>query len=189
MKKLFLILIGCVCLTSMSAQTISKGTVMANTTLSNLSFNSVTIGFEGDKTSSSRFGLQATGGYAIMDDLAVIAGVGFQSAGESDSRANVLDCFVGARYYVIPNVYAGAKLAFGNVKLSLGDEDIEELISGSVGGSTFGVELNAGYTYFLTDRFAIEPGVSYYYGISNKLEDSKFNLSMLSFNVGFIYLF
>jgi len=175
MKKLFMILAGCLMITSLSAQTISEGTKFVSSTLTNLSFNSVSIGVGDENTSASRFGLQAAGGYAIKDDLAIVAGLAFQSAKEDDTSGNVFGFFVGARYYVVPNVFAGAKLAFANLKY----EDAK--------GNTMGVELNGGYTYFLSDRFAIEPSISYYYGLSNKFEDTDIDLSMFSLNIGFVY--
>ncbi|MCR4860166.1 MAG: outer membrane beta-barrel protein [Bacteroidales bacterium] len=185
MKKLISILAGCLLVTGVSAQTISKGTVLINPTLTNLSFNSVTLSFEGEKTSFSRFGLQATGGYAIIDDLAIIAGLGMQSGSAEGSKANVIDFFAGARYYVIPNLYAGAKILFANASIS---DNGDLFDAGSTKASTLGAELNAGYSIFLSDRFAFEPSVSYLYGINNKIGDLSCGLSMFSLNFGFLFL-
>lgn len=162
-------------ITSMSAQTLPKGTILVNPTLTNLSFNSVSVGIEDENFSASRFGLQATGGYAIKDDLAIIGGLGFQSAKQDDTDGSLFDFFVGARYYVIPNVFAGAKLVYGKIDAN------------GNSGTTFGLEVDAGYSYFLSKKFAVEPSISYYYGLSNKVEDTSIDLSMFSINVGFVY--
>lgn len=184
MKRLFTILAACLLVTAASAQTISKGTFFVNPTLTNLSFNAVTISSGGAKESMNRIGVQVTGGYAIIDNLAVVAGVGFQSGKYSDSSMNVLNAFVGARYYFIPSLYAGLNAAVGNLSLN------NNTGTGSKGantGTTFGLEANVGYSWFLSERFALEPSLSFYYGLVNQMAGQKFNLNMFSVNFGFLY--
>ena len=153
--------------------------------MTNLSFNSFTISSKGEKESFSRFGLQATGGYAIMDDLAIVGGLGFQSGSYDGSGVSVFDIHAGARYYVIPNLYAGADLLFGTLSLN---NKTGKGSSGSMSGNTISVELNAGYSYFLADRIAVEPSISYTLGLSTKFEDQPFGLSALTLNIGFLFL-
>lgn len=194
MKRLFLILFaGCLLATAASAQTLPMGSIFVNPTLTNFSFNGITVSSEGQKESFSRFGLQATGGYAIMDDLAIVAGVGLQTGKYDKSGVTALNLFAGARYYVIPNVYVGANLALANASIknnstkSLDDDDFDIDVS-SIKANSLSAELNAGYTYFLTSKVAVEPSLSYTLGLSTKVQDQAINLSMFSLNIGFLFL-
>ena len=185
MKRLFLILAGCLLAAAASAQTLPAGTMFVNPTLTNLSFNAISVSVEGEKESFSRFGLQASGGYAIMDDLAIIAGVGLQGGKFEDSSVTALDLFAGARYYVIPNVYVGANLVLGNANIK---NDLSDEVDSSLKANTLGVEVNAGYSYFLSKNFAVEPSLSFNYGLSTKVQDQAINLSVFSLNIGFLIL-
>lgn len=185
MKKLFAILVGCLLVTVASAQTVSKGKILLSPTLTNMSFNGVTVSHEGAKQNFSRFGLQASGGYAIMDDLAVMAGLGLQTGKYDDSGATALDVYVGARYYVIPNVYAGAKLVLGTASIK---NDVSSKADDAIKANTLGVELNAGYSFFITDRFAFEPSISYLLGLNTKVQEMNIGLSMFSVNFGFLFV-
>lgn len=196
MKRLFLTLLaGCLLAAAASAQVLPAGTKFINPSLTNLSFNAITVSNDGDKESFSRFGLQAMGGYAIMDDLAVVAGLGFQSGKYESSGVSMLNLFAGARYYlpVAPGFYAGANLALATatVKSDLGssfdDEDID-IDFDSIKANSLGVELNVGYSYFLSSKVAIEPALSYTLGLSTKVEDTSLNLSMFTLNIGFLFL-
>lgn len=189
MKRLFFILAAALLVTAASAQTLPKGKFFINPSLTNISFNSVTISAGDGKTGMNRFGLQATGGYAIIDNLGLVAGLGYQSASYEGSGLGAFNVFVGARYYIVQGFYAGANFAFGNLSANNNEKTgTGSIASGSNNGTTLGVEANAGYSFFISDRFAIEPSLSFYYGISNKMADQKFNLNMFSVNFGFIYL-
>ena len=99
MKRLFLLIFaGCLLAAAASAQTLPAGSIFVSPTLTNLSFNAITVSYEGEKESFSRYGLQATGGYAIMDDLAIVGGLGFQGGSYDGSAITVLNLFAGARY-------------------------------------------------------------------------------------------
>ncbi len=184
MKRLFTILAACLLVTAASAQTISKGTFFVSPTLTNISFNAVTISSDGSKESMSRFGVQASGGYAVIDNLALIAGVGFQTGKYSTSSMGLFDAFVGARYYFIPSLYAGLNAVVGNVSLK---NNTGSGTSVPNTGTTFGLEANVGYSWFLSERFALEPSLSFYYGLVNQMASTKFNLNMFSVNIGFLY--
>lgn len=109
----------------------------------------------------------------------------------------------GARkYFFIPGFYAGANLVLAtftlNNEIEVEDDDDDDADAGAGAGAaatykgkssghSFGVELNAGYTYYLSKHFAIEPSVSFMYGLSTKMEDMKANLSVFSLNIGFVY--
>lgn len=188
MKRLFFILAAALLVTAASAQTLPKGRFFINPSLTNISFNTVTISVDGDKAGMNRFGLQASGGYAVIDNLGIVAGLGYQSASYQGSGLGAFNVFVGARYYIVQGFYAGANFAFGNLSTRNNDVKTSEVPKGSNNGTTLGIEANAGYSFFISDRFAIEPSLSFYYGLSNKMAGSAFNLNMFSVNFGFIYL-
>ena len=186
MKRLFLLIFaGCLLAAAASAQTLPAGSIFVSPTLTNLSFNAITVSYEGEKESFSRYGLQATGGYAIMDDLAIVGGLGFQGGSYDGSAITVLNLFAGARYYVIPSLFAGANFTLGTASVN---NKLDSDYDSSFKANTLGVELNAGYTYFLSDKVAIEPSLSYMLGLSTKVQDTPINLSMFSLNLGFLIL-
>ena len=205
MKKFFVLLIACLMVTGLSAQSIGKktttsasqkstqssaatvkqGTILVNSTLTNLSYNSAKAGPEGNTTSYSTLGLQLSGGYAYMDDLVLVASAGYQNINFDDSSAGVLNIVAGARYYVIPNLFAGAGLSIGT--LSLSNKDDEE--DNSTSGHSYGINLNVGYSFFLTQNIAIEPSFVYNYGFANKYEDHDYDISGLTLNIGFSLYF
>lgn len=188
MKRLFFILAAALLVTAASAQTLPKGRFFINPSLTNISFNTVSVSVGDNKAGMNRFGLQATGGYAIIDNLGLVAGLGYQSASYETSGLGVFNVFVGARYYIVQGFYAGANFALGSLSVRNNEKSTSTATQGSNNGLSLGVEANAGYSFFISDRFAIEPSVSFYYGISNKMADSAFNLNMFSVNFGFIYL-
>ncbi|MBR4775631.1 MAG: autotransporter outer membrane beta-barrel domain-containing protein [Bacteroidales bacterium] len=188
--------------------TISKGTIFLNTNATNISFNNFSYGSKNGSSTSSitRFGLQATGGYGLANNLAAVGGLGFQYGKSGDSSLTVFSFNGGVRYYVIPNLYVSGMAVLGTVniggadKIDLGDDDDDDSGSGGSGssgsssknssmkGHSFGVDLGVGYSWFLTPRIAIEPNISYSIGISNKVEDAEFKLNSLTFNIGFTIL-
>lgn len=199
MKKLFLlILAGCLLAAAASAQTIPAGTIYVNPTLSNFGFNSVTASNNGDKESSSRFGLSASGGYALMDDIVIVAGAGLQNISYSGASISTISLFAGARYYVIPNVYAGANVTLNSAsgksktgkKTAVSDDDDDDISfdTSHMTANSLGLQLNAGYTYFLSSKVAVEPSLSYTLGLSTKVMKQSVNLSTFTLNVGFIIL-
>lgn len=184
---------------------IHKGTIFLNTNATNISFNNFSYGSKNGSSTSSitRFGLQATGGYGLANNLAAVGGLGFQYGKSGDSSLTVFSFNGGVRYYVIPNLYVSGMAVLGTVniggadKIDLGDDDDDDGGSGGSGGSTknssmkghsFGVDLGVGYSWFLTPRIAIEPNISYSIGISNKVQDAEFKLNSLTFNIGFTIL-
>lgn len=196
MKRLFLALAGCLIAMAASAQTLKEGTVFVNPSLTNLGFNSFSVKVSGETSSASRIGLQARGGYALMDDLAIMAGLGYQSASMEGSTLGFFNIAAGARKYFMPGLYGGANLVYGTLNsksksTSYYDDDDFDYYAGSgsnsTNGNTLGIEVNAGYSYFLSKHFAVEPSVSYMYGLSTKVSGQKIGLSVFSVNIGFIY--
>lgn len=193
MKRLSLALAGCLIAMVASAQTLKEGTVFVNPSLTNLGFNSISVKASDETSSTSRFGLQARAGYALMDDLAIMAGLGYQSASMEGSTLGFFNIAAGARKYFMPGLYGGANLVYGTLNSKskstsyYDDDDYYGGSSSSTNGNTLGIEVNAGYSYFLSKHFAVEPSVSYMYGLSTKVSGQKIGLSVFSVNIGFIY--
>ena len=86
---------------------------------------------------------------------------------------------------MIPSLFAGANFTLGTASVN---NKLDSDYDSSFKANTLGVELNAGYTYFLSDKVAIEPSLSYMLGLSTKVQDTPINLSMFSLNLGFLIL-
>lgn len=175
-----------------SADGISKGTFFFNTNATNISFNNFSYGAKdgGNTSSVTRFGLQATGGYGLAENLALVAGLGFQYGKAQDNSGTVFSFNGGVRYYFIPHFYASGMLVLGTMSsgASLDLDDDDSTGGKPLKGNTFGFDIGVGYSYFLTPRVAIEPNLSYSIGISNKMMEQEFKLNSLTFNIGFTIL-
>ena len=183
MKKLILTLTGCMLVLAASAQTIEKGSIFANPAATNIGFNSINLKPEGGESSStSLLGFQARGGYAIADDLALMAGIGYQNVSSDGTGAGLFNVSAGVRKYISSGFYGGANLVFGSLSMKNNANG-----GGTSTGTTIGAEVNAGYSLFLSKNFAVEPSINFMYGLSTKMQDAKFNLSVLSINIGFTY--
>ena len=159
MKKLALFV--CLLVVTVAAQAqFEKGKWIVNPSVTglNLSYNT-----DSDKAS---FGLQAKGGAFLVDNVALLVGVG------ANWRGGGRDSYmlgVGGRYYISNvGIYLGADL---NVhREDWGDDD----------KTRCGFGLEAGYAYFLSRTVAIEPAV--YWDINK--DRSEFGLK-----VGFGFYF
>lgn len=184
MKKLISVFVCCMLFAAAgSAQVFKKGQIFISPSLTNLGFNSLNLKFDGgDSISNSRFGFQAAGGYAIKPNIAIEAGLGFQSLNVDSSPLSEFNIFAGARYYIQKSFYANADLAFLSGK------------SEGAGGNTGKfkatcLQIGAGYDYFLSKKFAIEPSISYLFSLSAEVEKQDLTLGLFSLNLGFIYVF
>ena len=175
-----------------SDATIGKGTFFFNTNATNISFNNFSYGSKdgGNTSSITRFGLQATGGYGLAENLALVAGLGFQYGKAEGNSGTVFSFNGGVRYYFIPHFYASGMLVLGTMSSSASlDLDDDDTTKGkALKGNTFGFDIGVGYSYFLSPRVAIEPNISYSIGISNKMMEQEFKLNSLTFNIGFTIL-
>jgi hypothetical protein len=105
----------------------------------------------------------AEGGYFVMDNLAIKAGLGYGD----NSVDNIVSYKIGAKYYVN-----------GNIPLQL------DLNGASADGiSPLFVGLQGGYAIFLGQNVSIEPGLRYDFGMNEDAGDGDFN--PFSLRVGF----
>lgn len=161
MKKLALMI--CLLVVTVAAQAqFEKGKWMLNPSLTGLELTHDT---DADRTT---FGLEAQGGYFVLDNLAVTMKLG-ATWNENGGNTDVYSMGVGARYYFDKTgIFAGA-----NVNLDRWDWGETDKTKCSFG-------LEAGYAYFLSRTVTIEP--SAYWNVND--DRSKFGIK-----VGFGFYF
>ena len=166
--------------------TFKKGDKVFNPTLSNIGLNSITISHGSKSQSLTRIGLQAAGGYVIKSDVIVMAGVGFPSYSSDDDSTSLFDISAGGRYYLTPNVFATGNLVLvtGSMKEKSSDGESTKTTSSKIQSTDF--RLGAGYTYFITKNFAVEPSITYDLGLDTNFSGKKMDIGVLSLNIGFI---
>lgn len=138
------------------ANTAFGGGHIANT---GFTLNSLSVG----DNSVTSWGLGLEGGYFIMDDLAIKAGLGYADSGV-EGADGLFSYKVGAKYYLMSQI---------PVQLDLSGNTPE-------GASPMWLGLQAGYAVFLGENVSLEPGLRYNYGIGDA-ED----VNVFQFNVGF----
>lgn len=112
------------------------------------------------------FNIGGEGGYFIVDDLALKAGLGFGDNGFN----SILSYKLGAKYYVLGQF----PVAMDFTGASIQDVDENPIFLGIQGG----------YALFLGDYIALEPGLRYNFTLNEDASDSFFQ-----FNVGVAFLF
>ena len=145
MKKIFTILCAGILTLGLSAQTESGSMTIETSSNLGASFGDVTT-----------FNLNVGGGYFVVDNLAVMAGLGVADYGGGAETAFGL----GARYYM-------GKM-FAGVMYDIPGEDMSNL------------DITAGYLWMLTDNVSIQPMVEYWMDMSEAEADG-----VMSIKVGF----
>jgi len=135
MKKFIITIVAATFACAAFAQTseqLKKGSILIHASSTSMDFKF---------TNGTTFGINAAGGYFIMDKLAVIGGIGTQVM----DGGTMFTIGAGARYYFLP-LGEGALFGSGKFNLSTG------------GGQTiFGIGLEGGYAFFLNRYISIEP--------------------------------
>jgi hypothetical protein len=163
MKRILFILAVSLFTVSAMAQT-EKGKIRLGGDL-DLSFLNVKPDIDGAKATNT-FNLGVNGGYFVIDNLSVNAGLafGYEKAGGDDDAATAFGFSLGARYYLQSKIFFGGD--FDIISSKYGDED-------SFTGTGFTPSI--GYAWFVKDNIAIEPALGYRLGLSNKDDGTKFN--------------
>ena len=114
-------------------------------------------------------GLDAKGGYLLVDDWMLLGQVGWQHSGLDGVSDNVM-LGIGGRYYIIQNgLYLGV-----NAKLVHANRNYNDFMPG----------LEVGYAFFLNKTVTIEPSVYYDQSFKNHSDYSK-----IGFKIGIgVYL-
>lgn len=181
MKKLFLVAFAIFTFISVNAQDSNSGDqtaegkwlIEANT--GNAVLGTTGIYFSTSDGSSS-YNLGLDGGYFIMDDLAIKAGLGY--GGFSPDIGDDISSFsyrLGVKYYIngmIP-VTVDATGASGD-----GAENF-------AGETPLWLGVGAGYAWFVSDSVSIEPGVRYNLSLNEDFTDE----GVFQVNVGFVLHF
>lgn len=173
MKKLLLSAVAALSLTFATAQEeekattaspTAKGTWMVEANTGNAMLG--TTGFyltSVDGESSYNLGLD--GGYFVMDNLAIKAGLGY--GGNSADDSNIFSYRLGAKYYIMDVIPVTADLTGASIK------DAEE--------NPMWLGLGAGYAWFVADNIAIEPGLRYNLTMNEDFTDEN----VFQLNIGF----
>jgi len=115
----------------------------------------------------SAYNIGLDGGYFIMDDLALKAGLGFGDNGEATSFSYRL----GAKYYVKSMIPVTLDLTGAS------GEGVENF----AGETPMWLGIGAGYAWFVGNNVSIEPGIRYNHSLNDKYIDK----GLLQFNIGF----
>lgn len=178
MKKLSLLIVALLLFTVAGVQAQSeggdfakRGAILLNPQLLNVSYQSMKINSSDSDASDgeklSQLGLSVSGGYAIADNLFILAQVAGQSLQLGSDDATKVSFFTigaGARYYIGKFFLGGGVLA-NNGKINIGgyfdDFDDMEVSGDDLSTTIIGYRAEAGYAIFLTPSVALEPSVSY----------------------------
>jgi hypothetical protein len=139
-----------------------RGKVVLNTSLTglNLSYSD---------SEKGHFGLNAMGGYFILDNFALTGTVGMDLA----DQVNKYHFGVGGRYYMATNgLYFGGMVQDTSYSYKDADSD-----------NDFSLVGEAGYAFFLSRTVTIEPAVYYNLSLSNG------DYSTIGLKVGFSFYF
>ena len=133
------------------------------------SFSGLELGYNG--TSDFNVGLQAKGGYFLMDNILALATVGYNHIGGDDPTPDRFSVGAHGRYYIIQNgIYLGAGVNYKHPNHSYND------IMPTV---------EVGYAFFINRTVTIEPALYYEQSVKNH---SKYSNVGLRLGLG-IYLF
>ena len=172
MKKLILSAIAIMTIGLANAQEQTKKgkfLIEANTGFGAL-VGATQIGFRSDEYGSS-YSVGAEGGYFVMDNLAIKAGLGFLGNNpKGGTSSTAVGYKIGAKYYVINTI--PVEISYNGISYTPN--------SGNKMPSFLG--LQAGYAIFLGKNVSVEPGVRYNYSLLSK---DNGGVSDFQFNVGF----
>jgi hypothetical protein len=129
----------------------------------------------------TRFSYGLDGGYCIMDNLALKAGLGYYSAKINFSDSSVLknsaiSYRLGAKYYVMSKIPVTL-----DVTGQSGQSEWDG-VSTKEDELPMWLGIGAGYAFFLGDNVSIEPGLRYNMNLNSAIEDLP---AVIQFNVGF----
>jgi hypothetical protein len=160
MKKTIFMTLFAVCLSGGTAiAQINKGTFLVGAS-SNLGFSSTSTEISDDNVNV--FLLDVSGGYFVIDNLALGLSFGYSKYSYEDFDGSSTSFGLFGRYYVNGKVFLG--LGFASAKV----EDSDAVNS---------IPLEVGYAAFVTDNIAIEPSLSYSLGLGDN-ESNTFGLQV-----------
>ncbi len=150
-KRIVYVLIAlCACVAPGTAQ-ILKGTFILNPQVTNINVGSSRTHETGGGTID--LGLHFDGGTFILDNLAVLVGVGGDFAWNKGYINNQFDLQAGARYYPIGGLFIGANLGYTHAwKKIVPATDFQRFNYLYVGAEL-------GYAFFVCQNVSIDPAI------------------------------
>lgn len=125
---------------------------------------------------SSSYNLGLDGGYFIIDDLAIKAGLGYGGfSPDIGDSASAFSYRLGAKYYIISMIPVTL-----DVTGSSGDA-----VENFAGETPMWLGIGAGYAWFLGNNVSIEPGLRYNHSLNEDFTDE----GVFQVNVGFALYF
>ncbi len=146
----------------------SKGKWLVEANTGNAMLGSTGIYFTSSDGESS-FNLGLDGGYFVMDNLALKAGLGYGSDSFSDTSS--FSYRLGAKYYVNGMIPLTLDLTGAS-----GDG-----VENFAGETPMWLGLGAGYAWFVGNNVSIEPGIRY----NHSLNDDYTDKGVFQLNIGF----
>jgi outer membrane protein W len=150
----------------------SKGRILVEANTGNAMLGTTGLYYTSvDGESSFNIGLD--GGYFIMDDLALKAGLGYGSDSLSDTSS--FSYRLGGKYYVKSMIPVTLDLTGAS-----GDG-----VENFAGETPLWLGMGAGYAWFIGNNVSIEPGLRYNHSLNEDYSDE----GIFQFNVGFVLSF
>ena len=150
----------------------SKGRILVEANTGNAMLGTTGLYYTSvDGESSFNIGLD--GGYFIMDDLALKAGLGYGSDSLSDTSS--FSYRLGGKYYVKSMIPVTLDLTGAS-----GDG-----VENFAGETPLWLGMGAGYAWFIGNNVSIEPGLRYNHSLNEDYSDE----GIFQFNVGFALSF
>lgn len=176
MKKLLLLAAILVSTLSMNAQDgIEKGTILVEANTGNAMIGSTNFSFS-STDGLTQYSLGLDGGYFVMENLAIKAGLGYQGFDpDGGDSTNAFSYRLGAKYYLANQFPV-------TVDLTGASGDGAE---NSLGENPLWLGLGGGYAWFITDSISIEPGLRYNVSLNEDYAEE----GIFQFNVGFALYF
>ncbi|NQY05262.1 MAG: autotransporter outer membrane beta-barrel domain-containing protein [Flavobacteriaceae bacterium] len=177
MKKVFLLALALIAFNFASAQEEGSSTASGQTAKGKWLIEANT-GFGGAHTADtgirfmsqgdvSSWNIGLDGGYFIMDDLALKAGLGYGAFDNGTTDTNTFSYKIGAKYYVISKIPVSLDYTGSSTKDAVEDPSY--------------LGFGAGYAIFLGENVSIEPGLRYNLSLNDDFtEDGLFRI-----NIGF----
>lgn len=175
MKKVFLSAMAFLTFAVVNAQDTSggptsKGKFLIEANTGKPMIGSTAISFNSQNGGTS-YNIGLDGGYFIMDDLAIKAGLGFGGYNTDYGNGNLFSYRLGAKYYIKSKIPVTLDItgSSGN------------MVSNFNGETPLWLGVGAGYAWFVSDNVSIEPGIRYNHSLNEKYTDD----GIFQFNVGF----
>lgn len=146
----------------------SKGKILIEANTGNAMLGTTGLYFS-SQDGESMYNIGLDGGYFIMDNLALKAGLGY--GGDSTSDTSSFSYRLGAKYYAMGMIPVSLDLTGAS-----GDG-----VENFAGETPLWLGVGAGYAWFLGENVSVEPGIRYNHSLNEDYTDK----GKFQFNVGF----